>query len=212
MKEKLKKALKAKFTGEYIASENKTRALVILIIGFTIIFSLIVFIKANYNKINTTTNNNNKTEEIEEVKFLSLEKIFINYLDNYKYKISIEDNSNIIIYEGTITDGNNTGKRIINNEEINYNIANDIVIDLKTNREVNNFYKTYISYFFNPTNVYEFIKDLEATEEEQDDKKTYTYNTSYNEKDIMIKITTTKDRIEEINYLYNNINYSISFE
>ena len=217
MKEKLKKTLKAKFNGQYVESDNKIRSLIILIICFSVIIALTVVIKVNYKQLNeynnkNNNNNNTQTEGLEDEEFLSLDRIFINYLDNYKYYISVDDNNIIIKYEGSITNGNNTGKRIINKDEINYSITDDNIIDSKTNREITNLYKNYLSYFFNPTNVYEFIKDLESTDEVVDNKKIYSFNGTYEEIEIKFNITTTKDRIEEILYEYNNIKYSITLE
>ena len=211
MKNKIKEALKNKFLGEYTPSENKEKSIIILIVGFTIIFSLLIAIRINYNKPNNNSNNNNSNNSVPSVQFLSIDKIFNNYLDNYKYIITIDDNESIITYEGSVNDSISDGKRIINEEEINYHIANDIVIDLKTNKEINNLYNNYLSVFFNPNNVYEFIKDKEYTEEIVDNIKIYTYNSIYNDVDIMFKISTGKDRIEEIKYVFNNINYNIKF-
>ena len=210
MKEKIKNALRAKFLGQYTNSSNKQRSLIILIVGFSLLIVLLIVAKVNYNNI--INSDNNKQNNIDEVKFLSLDKIFNNYIDNYNYYITINDNNSIIKYEGTIKEKINDGKRITSNEEINYNITEDIIIDINTNKEISNFYYNYLSNFFNPTNVYEFIKDKENSEEIVDNKKIYIYNSIYNDGDIMFKITTTKDRIEEINYIYNNINYNIMFD
>ena len=211
MKEKIKKGLKAKFLGEYTPSEDKTKSMVILIVGFSILLSLLVAIRINYNR-NIKNISNNNEQKITSTEFLSLDKIFNNYLDNYKYKITINDSNSIIKFEGSINDKINNGKRIINNEEINYHVVNDIAIDLDTNKEINDLYNNYLSYFFNPTNVYEFIKDLNSNEEIVDNMKIYNYNNIYNGVSIMFKITTSKDRIEEINYNYNNVDYKITFD
>ena len=207
MKNKLKNSLKSKFLGQYTGTSNREKSILILIIGFTIILALLITIRINYN--NNLNNNTNKVEENNSVEFLSLDKIFNNYLDNYKYNITIDDNEIKIQYKGTINNKINNGIKTINNEETNYNIANDVIIDLKTNKEINDLYGNYLSHFFNPTNIYEFISDKEKMEEIVDSKKVYTYNSIYNDADIMFRIVTSKDRIEDIRYKYNNVEYSI---
>ena len=42
-------------------------------------------------------------------------------------------------------------------------------------------------------------------------EKIYIYNSVYKDADIMFKIITGKDRLEEIIYKYNNIDYSIKY-
>ena len=215
MKEKIKNSLKAKFLGQYTGTSNKQRSLVILIVGFTLLFALIFILKINYNNNYTQNNNNNNStnnnENNKEIEFLSLDKIFNNYIDNYDYNIIITDDETTIVYEGSINEGINNGKRTINNEEINYHIVNNIAIDLKTNKEILNLYDDYLSYYFIPSNIYDFINGKENNEETVDNKKIYTYNSIYNDGDIMFRITTTKDRIENIIFKYNNINYNIKF-
>ena len=216
MKEKLKKTLKAKFTGEYVGTTNKEKSIAILLIGFTMLFAILLYCRVNYHKIsqndnNNNNNNNNSQIDNKKTEFLSLDKIFINYMDNYKYTITIEDNNKKIIYEGSMSNGVDNGKKIINNEEIEYHIVNDIAIDLNTNKEINNLYDKYLSTFFVPTNIYEFIKDKENSEDIVDKEKIYIYNSVYKDADIMFKIITGKDRLEEIIYKYNNIDYSIKY-
>ena len=214
MKEKFKNSLKAKLLGQYTGTDNKQRSLIILIIGFSVLIALFIMGRINYfnNRNSNNNNNNNYSENKKNIKFLSLEQIFNNYLDNYNYSITIEDETTSIKYEGTCSSGTNTGKKIVGEEVIDYHIANDIVIDLKTNKEIDDLYGDYLSYYFNPTNVYEFIKDKENSEEIVDNEKIYTYNSIYNDGDIMFRIATTKDGIDTINYKYKEINYSIKFD
>ena len=215
MKEKIKNSLKAKFLGENTSAVSREKAIAILIIGFSVIFALIIFIRINVNnnikkyyeeKYKETSGETNKKQEIE---FLSLDKLFSNYIDNYKYDIAIDNAGEIIKYNGAINDNIDDGKKIKNNEEINYHIVNGIAINLQTNEEISNIYEEYLSFFFVPTNVYEFIRNLDGKEEIVDNIKKYSYNSIYNDVEIMFNIVTSKDRIEEINYSYNNVNYTV---
>ena len=210
MKEKIKNSLKAKFLGENINTTNREKSIAILIIGFSVIFALIILIRININNnVNNYKGNTSENNEIKEIEFLSLDKLFSNYKDNYKYDITIDNNSEIIKYSGTISDNINDGKMININGEINYHIVNDIAINLQTNEEIPNIYEEYLSFFFVPNNVYEFIRNLECKEEMVDNTKKYSYNSIYNDGKIMFNIVTTKDRIEEIKYIYDNVSYTI---
>ena len=214
MKEKLKNSLKAKFLGEYTGTSNKQRSLIVLIVGFSILFILLILVRVNYNNNSKVYDNNNYKFEEKDKKnqFLTLDKIFNNYLDNYKYDITVNDNDINTEFKGSINNKIDNGKRIINEQELEYHIVDNIAIDLKTNKEITDLYNNYLSYFFIPTNIYEYIKDKENNEEIVDNNKIYIYNSIYNDGDIMFKITTTKDRIEGIEYAYNNINYNIKLD
>ena len=98
MKEKCKNSLKAKLLGQYTGTDNKQRSLIILIIGFSVLIALFIMGRINYfNNRNSNNNNNNKySENKKNIKFLSLEQIFNNYLDNYNYSITIEDETTSI--------------------------------------------------------------------------------------------------------------------
>ena len=209
MKEKIKKSLKSKFLGEYEPPTNKQRSLIILLMGFTVLFGLIILVRINNRYDNNTNTSNNNSNNSKNIEFLSLDKIIANYVDNYEYNITINDNNNLITYEGNISSGVNNGKKKIDDVEINYHIVNNTIIDLDTNKEIPSLYENYIYSFFEPNNIYEFIKDQESIEEIVDNNKVYTYNSVYDDGEIAIKITTSKDRIESININYNNIDYDI---
>lgn len=197
MMNKIKKTLKSKFLGEYTPSGNKERALIVLIIGFSILIFITILIRINYtNYVNTPKDNNIETESIQ---FLSLDKLFNNYLDNYNYKIEVID-KDTIYYDGKIENGVNTGTRIVNNNTLNYNLNND---------NLNDVYGNYLYYFYTPQNVYDFIKSLNGNEQKLDNNKIYTYNSIYEDNEINFKIITSRDRIEEINYNYKDIYYNI---
>lgn len=214
MKEKIKQALKAKFTGQYTEpTGNKLRSLIILIVGFSVIVFIISFARVNGFNNNNNKNNNTKNDvsNDKELQFLSLDKIFNNYLNNYKYSVTVTESNTTVLYEGLISDTADDGKRTYNNEELEYHIVNDVAIDLKTNKEIPNLYGTYLYSFFKPINIYEFIKDKGYNEEVIDNTKVYNYDTLYNEKRITFKIVITKDSIEQIDYSYEDINYNLKF-
>ena len=209
MKDKIIKTIKAKFLGEYINSGDKEKSLIIFIVGFSFLIILIIILKINYSNVIKQNIENNTTNNIEEVDYLSLNKLFINYIDNYIYNIEILDNDIIVNYSGSVNNQIDNGKRFYNNEIINYQIENENVINTDNNQTINNLYGDYLAYFFIPSNVYSYIENLEYKEEIIDNNKIYNYNSIYNESDIMFNIITTKDRIEEINYKYNEVNYKI---
>ena len=211
MKEKLKRTLKAKFTGEYIEPTNKERSLIILIVGFSVIFALLLYVRISNNNVNNENNTPVQNQESNN-KYMTLDKLFEKYNTSYKYSITVEDNTTKVLYEGSVSDKVDNGKKVVDNKEIEYHIVNDIAIDLNTNKEITDLYNNYLSYFFIPSNIYDFIKDKEKSEDIVDNKKIYIYNSIYNDSDIMFKVVSGKDKLEEIVYKYNKINYSIKLK
>ena len=205
MKNKIKNALKMKFLGEYSATGNKEKSLIILVVGFIILFTLLIAIRISFN------NNYQKylDSQNNEVEYLKIDELFNKYISNYKYNISINDNDLLTIYNGEVISNIDDGKRLNNEDLLEYHIENNIITNKDNNEVVDNLYYDYLSYFFTPSNVYNYIKDLKTNEENIDNKKIYNYNSIYNESNIIFKITTTKDSIEEINYTYNDVVYSI---
>ena len=212
MKDKLIKALRAKFLGESTKPVNRERSIIILVIGFTLLFILFIAIRINYNNQIRNMYNNKNVNNIEEVDYLSIDKLFSNYEDNYKYYINIIDNELNILFDGSINNNIDIGKKIVDKEVIEYQIDNDQIIDLNTNQIISSLYDDYLSYFFKPSNIYNFIKDLKFKEEIVDNKKIYNYNSIYNDSEIVFTITTSKDRLEEIKYIYNGIIYDIKLD
>ena len=189
MKNKLKKTLKNKFLGIVEPSTDKTKSLIILVVGFLIMLILFVFIRINYHNFNKQLETNNTIKE--ETKFLSLKDLFAKYNDSYEYNITILDNESYVYYIGKVINEENVGKRIIDAENID------------------NLYKNYLYFFFTPSNLYDYLEYLKPEETINSDTKTYTFKSIYNNEALDIKLTTTIESIKEINYNYNNITYNI---
>ncbi|MBR1416826.1 MAG: hypothetical protein IJ572_03310 [Bacilli bacterium] len=210
MKNKLKNVFKNKFLGEVEPDGDKQKALILLIVGFTFLIVVFVVARININKPKEVTT---KQERIinEEITYLPLNELFDKYKDNYNYNITILNNetNSYVYYIGSINDNINIGKKIDDALTINYQINNLGAINLDTNENITNLYDGYLYYFFNPYNLYDYIRYYKSEEKTLDSKKIYTYNNKYNDLDINIKITTGVDKIEEISYNYNNNTYNI---
>ena len=113
-----------------------------------------------------------------------------------------------------VISGNNSFFIILNIPEYSkfidfFNALNDINTD---NEEViEDLYEDYLSYFFTPSNIYNYLSFLSAKEKEDGDIKIYNYEYVYDDKDITFDITTTVNRIQEIVITYDNHIYNIKF-
>ena len=204
MKEKIKKGLKNKFLGLYEPSEDKTKSLVLLAGGIVFMIVLLVFIKTNYY-----VNNENNNYQQQSVKELSLKEIFDKYNNNYGYNITILDNDTNVYYIGKVENEVNIGKKVINDENIEYKITYEGVVNNTTNEVIDNLYDNYLYKFFNPSNLYEYLVYLTPEEKQDNDIKIYSYQSTYDEELLDIKLTTTIESIKEITYNYKGITYNI---
>lgn len=208
MKDKIKTSLKAKFLGENIPSNNKQKDVIVLAIGFAFLIGVFIFARVNYHPNNNQSSNN---EVKEEINFKNLDELFNSIGTNYNYNITIlnKNNSAYSYFNGSVDNNVNIGKKIIDTVTINYKIDSNGAINTTTNEAITNLYDGFLYYFFTPSNVFDYVKDLENTYEILDDKKIYNYNSKYRDDNIVFKITTTVDKIEKISYIYDNIEYSI---
>ena len=207
MKDKIKNSLKSKFLGENIPSNNKQKDVIVLAIGFAFLIAVFIFARVNYNP----NKNQSSSEAKEEMNFKNLDELFNNINTNYNYDITILNKNNSVYsyFNGKVEDTINVGKKTIDTITINYKIDSNGAINTTTNETITNLYDGFLYYFFTPSNVFDYVKDLENTYEILDGKKIYNYNSKYRDDTIVFKITTTVDRIEKIVYIYDNIDYSI---
>ena len=210
MKNKWEKYYKENILGETTPKEvNKEKALLKLVLGLAaclFIFIVGVF----YNRQNPK-----QIKSTDKKVQLTLEQNFQQYIDNYQYDITLtKDNNEIEKYQGKVNNNINQGTKttIKNNETINYTIKDKEITNTNTNIKIDNLYNNYLSYFFEPINVYTYIKDIQDENKEDTTKKNYTYQTTYENKDITFKIYTTTNTIEEINYNYDNITYQLKLK
>lgn len=202
MKEKMKIKLKNKFLGINEPSGDRQKSLVILLIGLVLMASLFLYLKISQN--NASRNNTNET-----INFLSLDEIFNKYNNGYKYSITINDNVSKVYYKGSIVGEENTGKRIIDDQAINYKINNDVAVNVETGEEIEDFYMGYYHDLFSLKQIYDYISRLIPTEKVKNNYKTYSYKSINKNIELDINLTTSIESIEEINYNYNNITYNI---
>jgi len=202
MKKKLINYWKENILGEQVREIDKEKTLISLLLWtlFIIIVSIIV--------VSGNNNNNNVNNEIT-YNFLPLDEIVSNYND-YKYRVDLSNNGNIVIFNGGVSFGINMGELTYNDEVINYQIESNTISDAKTGNLLN---YNYLYYFFNIENIYNVISNYDVSKEEiDDDKKIYVYNCVYNGEDITFKIITGVDNIKEINYTYDSIDYKYIIE
>ena len=210
MKKGLKKIIREGLLNEPRENPNKEKDIIILIIGT--IFFVILFVVFNINKsnmkniTNKDNNNNNNEKEVVKKEEISLNDLFDKYKDNYNYDITINNNEKYIYYKGSISNNINNGTKTIDTKTIEYEITNNGAIDVNTKHEINDLYDGYLYYFFNPINVYNFVKEIDSYQKSEDN--IFKYDTIYNNENIKFTINSIDDKLN-INYLYKDIVYNI---
>ena len=195
----MKEKIKNKFLGINEVSDNKSKSIIILLI-WVVFISFIVLISRNNIRNNNT----------QDIVFNNLSDIFSSYV-NYDYIINIKDiDNNKVSYKGKVINNIDTGTRTINEDVLSYKIEDNIIYD-SDNNEIDNLYMNYLSYFFKPSNLYDYLSYLKSEEKVDKNLKIYTYNYMYEDKEITFDITTTTDKIDEIIISYNDNIYSIKY-
>ena len=204
----MKEKLKNKFLGINDLSDNKQQSLVILLIWIVFIGMVVLYIR-RFDDTNNNNNNNNNNQK--EVVFDNLETIFNRY-EKYDYEITISDiEDNKTIFKGKVSEDGNIGSRVRNEETINYLVNDYSIINRDTNEEIENLYDNYLSMFFVPNNIFNYVKLLSGTDKVDGDIKKYNYEYVYDDKSIYIDIDTTKNLIDNIVIYYDDIKYNINY-
>ena len=197
----MKEKLKNKFLGINEISDNKEKSIIMMLFWTVFIVGVIFYINANTPA----------KEQQNVIVFDSISDIFSVY-KSYNYDISIKDiDGNKVSYKGKYEEGIDTGKKIKGEEVINYKIDSESIINTDNEEVIEDLYEDYLSYFFTPSNIYNYLSFLSAKEKEDGDIKIYNYEYVYDDKDITFDITTTVNRIEEIVITYDNHIYNIKF-
>ena len=195
MKDKIKNYWKENILGEKVKEVDKEKSLLKLFgwILFIIIVTLIVI----------SGNVNNKTNKVNEVKFMPIDEIFSKYKE-YNYKAIVGGYT----FEGKVDEDFNKGILINGTKIINYEIVNNTIINIDSDEILD---YNYLFIYFNLDNIYDLINKSELKSEKVlDDTKIYLYNCLHNSDDITFKITTGVDNIKEISYTYDSIDYILN--
>lgn len=201
-KAKTSNELGTKIFGEFWYNVKGRSAILLLL---WIIFIAIVLVMINTNK-----QSDNVTSS--EATFNQIDTYFSNSKNYYSYNISIENINNVTFtyYNGEVSSNGDMGVKSKDGEDTNYQIKDNIAYDTLTNKEIDNLYDDYLSYFFNLNNIYAFIKDKTPITSVENDIKTYQYNETYNGEKIDFVIKTSLNEITYIEYTFSNYKYIIN--
>lgn len=188
---------------------ERGRAIIKLSIYLIFIILVIIFVNigSSMNKIIKDTKIvEDAAPTIQEMKDALLK-------NNYKYTYTITKDAQKTVYSGEKLKKEEVGTKENEVETIKYYVNDVAYYQLKMGEkiEINNLYDGFNINMMDSEFILNLIKDKSTLINQNKKLKEYSYEFTYEDKNIEISLLASKDAIKEIDILYDNIEYNLKY-
>lgn len=191
-----------------IWANSRYKAAIKLCGWFLFLMIILIFCSVSSNNNHNTVENNKEENKIVFASFAEMQKNLLNKNYKYTYKFANNKSNNLIVYNGEINDGVDTGYYESKTETYKYSCYDEKCYKLFTDHQEEIEMKSPI--ITSIKNLIDLLAVKTLNEEINDDTKVYSFSMDENNK--KIKITTSLTDITNIKVDSLDETYEISFE